>query len=142
MGMYTELNLTFSLEKDTPIQVYNILNYMINGGKFIFDIPNHKLFNTEDLRWEIMLNCTSCYFTDIVASKIELHKCGDYTSVHCHSNFKNYEDEIELFIDWIKSYIHNHDGEKLFLGYSRYEEDENPILYYLYNNNIINKKED
>ena len=34
------------------------------------------------------------------------------------------------FFDWITSYIEK-DGDKTFIGYSLYEEDDEPKLYYV-----------
>lgn len=62
MGMYTEIVLGAALKRDTPKEVIDILNYMIDSE--LEDpkptLPVHPLFDTE--RWEIMLQCDSAYF--------------------------------------------------------------------------------
>ena len=46
------------------------------------------------------------------------------------SDFKNYNGEIGKFFDWITPYIEK-GGDKTFIGYSLYEEDDEPKLYYV-----------
>ena len=46
------------------------------------------------------------------------------------SDFKNYGGEIEKFFDWITTHVEK-DGDKTFIGYSLYEEDDEPKLYYV-----------
>ena len=144
--MYTQFSFTFSLKDDTPIKIINILEYLIDSENnrlpFISMNENDKLFNTKTKRFQYMLNTSSCYFTDISYATLQHNKCGGYSAFHCIASIKNYDNDIELFIDFVKDYIYLHGEEKLFVGWSRYEEDEKPILYYLYDNNIISKKED
>ena len=40
------------------------------------------------------------------------------------------DDDIEKFFDWIKQYLQQ-GYYKTFIGYSLYEEDYEPILYYV-----------
>jgi hypothetical protein len=40
--------------------------------------------------------------------------------------FKNYDNEIDLFLDFIRPYL----VTTGFLGYKRYEEDDDPTLIY------------
>ena len=45
------------------------------------------------------------------------------------SNVKNYDGEIQHFIDWITPCLDKHPGD--FLGFRRYEETEDPTLIYM-----------
>jgi hypothetical protein len=42
------------------------------------------------------------------------------------SSFKNYSDEIKLFLDWIHPYTEGCE----YVGYYRYEVNEDPTLIY------------
>ena len=58
---------------------------------------------------------------------------GWYLTVRC--SFKNYDDEIELFLDWLAPYIETYG----FLGYHRYEEFDDPTLIYKEDGKIVYK---
>lgn len=123
MGMYTELNIGLELSKDTPEEVINIINYMISGeGSDMPTTPNHPLFSTD--RWDFMLTCSSYYFNAQPVHKFEYDEIGECWFLTSISNLKNYNSEIEKFLDWISPYI-NDNG---FFGYMRYEEDDFPTL--------------
>ena len=131
MGMYTELVLGLEIDKDEVI--IQKLNYMLdNTSDDIFiDDPFFKT-----LRWKYMLYCDSYYFDGQADSKLVYDNIADtyYLNVRC--NFKNYDNEIKLFLKWIAPHIIT-DG---FLGYMRYEEDENPTLIYNTADGIIFNK--
>ena len=126
MGMYTELNICVEIA-NVP-KVIDVLKYMLHDIDDKPELFEHKLFETP--RWEYMLCCDSYYFDGQTDSKLfrddlcENHSMY-YLNVRC--NLKNYSSEIELFLDWLSPYIKT-EG---FLGYMRYEEDENPTLIYL-----------
>ena len=46
------------------------------------------------------------------------------------SNLKNYGGEINKFLLWIAPYLHTGADYKEFLGFTRYEEDDDPTLIY------------
>lgn len=125
MGMYTEINCAFSLKKDTPEDVINILEYMMGGANIPPKTPDHYLFR-DDNRWPIMLSCDSYYFDGDQSSSVRYDDIGEQHYVTIRSNLKNYDGEIRAFINWITPYMDMLDGD--FIGYSRYEEDEWPEL--------------
>lgn len=127
MGMYTEFHFNVELKPDTPESVMAILRYMTEGGEEApppvpADVP---LFSCG--RWSHMLRSDSFYF-DMIPHSIVAKKSptvGDwYLSVRC--NLKNYDGEIQKFVAWIMPYIHT----RGFLGFSRYEECDDPTLIY------------
>ncbi len=126
MGMYTELVCAFDLREDVPQNVIDILQYMVSSEKpRNFQIPDHLLFDTT--RWNIMLQCDSFYFPGETYSRIGFDKIsGWWMTIRC--NLKNYDREIQKFIDWIQPYMNTHG----FIGYMRYETEEGPTL--LFNN--------
>lgn len=132
MGMYTELVCAFELENDTPIEVINTIRYMTGQLDKIEKTPNHELFDTD--RWSFMLRSDSYYFEGDTHSAIRLddlykgnqsHLNSYYVTIRC--NLKNYNGEIEKFINWIKLYS----TTKGFIGYKRYKEYEEPTLIFI-----------
>ncbi|WP_331828047.1 hypothetical protein [Bacillus velezensis] len=130
MGMYTELVCAFKLIEETPRSIIEILEFMTGQrDEHPSELPEHNLFS-EDTRWKWMLQSDSYYFDGKTHSKIENDAVvgGCYVSIRC--NLKNYDDEIEKFIDWISPYIQK-DYDHYFIGYERYEEDKEPTLIFV-----------
>jgi hypothetical protein len=80
-----------------------------------------------------MLRSDSYYFDGITNSRLKVDNLipdhpSYYLTIRC--NLKNYNDEIENFIDWLKPYIHK-DQENMFIGYKRYETENDPTLLYV-----------
>ena len=130
MGMYTEFHFNVQLIHNLPKEVENILKYMIgeSDGEDISppDLPNHKLFSTP--RWQVMLMGDSYYFAADTISTLRYDNITNSHFLCIRCSFKNYDSEIELFLDWISPYIEMDSGE--FLGFYRYEMDEIPTLIY------------
>ena len=128
MSMYTEIYVKAVLKEDVDDNVINILNYMLGMDDVEledFEIPSHSLFKTD--RWDSMLRSGSYYNT------VKLFEYNDTSENYClvvRSDFKNYQGEIGKFFDWITPYIEKY-GDKTFIGYSLYDEDDEPKLYYI-----------
>lgn len=123
MGMYTELVLGVELASE-PV-VIDTLKLMLDGDEENKVVTiDHPLFSTS--RWSYMLLCDSFYFDGQTDSKLvyDENSKSYYLNVRC--NLKNYDNEIEKFLDWLCPYIKT-EG---FLGYSRYECDADPTLIY------------
>ena len=123
MGMYTELVLGVELISE-PV-VIDTLKLMLDGDAENKVVTiDHPLFSTS--RWAYMLLCDSFYFDGQTDSKLVYDTISKsyYLNVRC--NLKNYDNEIEQFLDWLCPYIKT-EG---FLGYSRYECDNDPTLIY------------
>lgn len=133
MGMYTELVLGVEIVPDD--NVIGILRHMLDEIDHFDGDYSHPLFETP--RWSYMLNCGSWYFDGQTDSKLFTRKLCDYVAyfLNVRCNLKNYDDEIELFLDWLNPYIKTQG----FLGYYRYEEFENPTLIYKDGENIVYK---
>lgn len=130
MGMYTKLHCNIKIKKDAT-ECIEILKYMLGEKEEIdFEIPKHNFFSKES-RWDFMLKCCSCYFTDSQNSDLKESYYG-YV-LHCDCDFKNYENEIELFLDWISQYGDYNDYYE-FIGYEMYEENKYPNLIYMKTN--------
>lgn len=55
--------------------------------------------------------------------------------VNIRANLKNYDNEIDKFLHWLAPYI---DTEG-FIGYTRYEEYDDPTLIYIDDRDVIYK---
>jgi hypothetical protein len=132
MGMYTELFIATRINADAPdapeADVIKILKYMIGEGPEPAHLPAHRLFNKP--RWSGMLRQASYYFVPTTVHKLEWDSIGNYWSFITFSNFKNYDGEIDAFIDWLGQYVEL-DGGRQMIGYHRYEEEDEPTIIYL-----------
>lgn len=120
MGYYTEIKIECKIHKDAPKELLDVLDYFLNGAYF------------EDQEWDSykpklehpFFNCsryTSCL---VGANCVELEPryftknldTGHY-KLKIHSEFKNYEGEIESFIGLITPYVVGR-KKKQYIGYS------------------------
>lgn len=138
MGMYTEFNIGIAFKKNTPDNIIKILEYLLCGGRVGYEqeeyilgiitrereLAEHEFFKCDN--WDIVLAGYSAYFDGITVSKMELDEMQRKYHLNVRSSIKNYEQEIEKFMDLISPYI---DTEG-FLGYMRYEECDDPTLIY------------
>ncbi len=125
MGMYTEFFFRAPLRKDVDRKFLVQLNETPDSFTPVRGSPEHPFFQCE--RWYMLLRGGSSYHE---TRGFDL-RYDPYRSQHilfCHSSFKNYGGEIARFLDWIDPMVDELPGE--FLGYSLYEEDEQPTLYY------------
>lgn len=128
MGMYTEFHFNVELIENVPQEIIDILNYMLNKGtQEPLPEPDHPLFKTS--RWRRMLRSDSYYFAADTHSTLRYDDIGHsyYLCIRC--NLKNYDNIIEKFIDWIMPYLYQYPED--FLGFSRYENTEQPTLIYM-----------
>jgi len=128
MGMYTELIFGAELKKETPKQVINALKYIIGE---LENKPND--FPLPKGRCEYVLKGCSYYFAVSESlSKIWFDEISKSWKISSRSNIKNYENEIEKFLEWIKPHIERGSGAKDMYAMTIYEEDFEPIIYYLH----------
>lgn len=135
MGMYTELNCALVLHKKTPSHIIQILGDMVRGRReeaeaFVECCPplfSHELFSTA--RWTSLCASASYYFAANEAeSKLRWDETAQDWRLTIRSNLKNYDKEIEKFLDWISPFLQMMPGD--FLGYKMYEEDPFPTLLF------------
>ena len=137
MGDYTQLHLNVNLRRNTPDYVINAIKYMLDDSHKVKEdirFSNHPLFETDRWKWMLLGDCY--YFQGSTASKLSEpeHDWEDYY-LTVNSNFKNYCNEIDLFLDFISPYI----DQEGFLGYQRYNGVDDPTLIY-YRGKIIKYK--
>ena len=128
MGMYTELIFGASLKKNTPKEVIDVLKYMIGDIKEKpIDFPfsgNRSLFLSGSYYFGVCDPVKKLWFDTIDNSY----------KISTRSNLKNYNNEIETFLEWIKPYIESGSGSNNMYAIVTYEEDYEPTIYYLNKN--------
>ena len=130
MGMYTDFCFDVNIKKDVPDDVVAMLNQMRDFDHIdLFDkvVPDHQYFKCD--RWVQIGHCSSAYFPAEPRFIFEKKSYSDDYVLNLRCNLKNYDEEIEHFINWIKPYVDAYPGE--FLGFYRYEEAECPTLVYM-----------
>lgn len=133
MGMYTEFHFNVELKNTGPfhMQVVKTLEFMLAGlsekRDLKFTAPDHPLFRTD--RWHSMLLGDSYYFDADTHSTLRWDSISKSRVLCIRCNLKNYDQEIQKFIDWIKPHVEGHEGS--FLGFYRYEESDDPTLVHL-----------
>ena len=131
MGMYTEIYVKAVLKEGVDDNVINILKYMLGIVDVELEdltIPPHSLFETNN--WHYMLRSGSYYHIPYSVKLFEYNEISNNYYLVVRSDFKNYNGEIGKFFDWIKQYLEQ-DYYKTFMGYSLYEEEYEPTLYYV-----------
>lgn len=138
MGCFTEINVNFDLVKDTPEDVVNIMHYLIltNGNETKPSIlPKHEFFKCD--RWDSIACCFSYYFDGLTNSQMKYDDISKTYRVSIRASLKNYDCEIEKFLDWLLPYIDTNG----FIGYERHEDMDNPTLIYIELDDLLRKKE-
>lgn len=138
MGYYTEFKFRSKLKKDTPREVTDLLHKVIVERDI--GIGDKMLFHSEDVprpeidaeffdcpRWHSLF-LSNNFDPDITGSKF--YKENDQWVLSIHSEFKNYDDEIDFFINWIQNYA-DVDPEHPCVGTIQGEEAEKPYNIFL-----------
>jgi hypothetical protein len=119
MGMYTEIYVNVDLKKDTPKDVINVLQAICDKD------GESEYLEGKPFRWSLLFNNGSYYTPNTECGKLTYDSISEEYSLLGKGDIKNYANEIQEFFDFIKPYCTNH-----FIGYMRYEEDDEPILIY------------
>jgi len=128
MGMYTELIFGANLRSNTPKEVIDTLRYMAGD----IEKPEKLAFETSPGRNPI--NGTSSFYFGVSRPlcKMWFDEISDEWIISSRCNIKNYENEIESFLEWIKPYIDGGSGDRDMYAIKIYEESSEPTIYYLY----------
>lgn len=109
MGDYTELVMGFSLKSDTDKEIIELLKYKLEND----------------------LNKQSEYFgINYSQNTITFDELFDQYIVSIRCSLKNYNHQVQDFIEWIMPHVKSGSGENELLGYYIYEEEESPTLIY------------
>lgn len=129
MGMYTELVLVTKVRGDAPAEVIEALKIMCsNKTKDNSELPqiDHPFFKLGRAAW--MFQNNSYYFVPASVSQFEWNAIGKFWTLIVRCDLKNYEDEIDTFVDWLTPYLYAYEGDHL--GHQRYEEEQRPTLLF------------
>lgn len=123
MGMYTEILIKADVDENAPQEIRWVLEYLFNNVRLPldFEMPEHEFFS-EDHRWRAIGTCNSYYHIPWTNSRYMENR------IFSRSDLKNYNNEVELFFDWIDPYLDESSGQ--CIGYKWYEEDTEPTLVY------------
>ena len=134
--MYTEFVFGARLKKDTPPHIIEMLKVMFRHNERLpekYSDWNDKFPNIRTIPFG-----GSYYFAvQDGLSRLSHDKISEDWTVCIRCNIKNYEDHIMNFMKWLEPYVANGSGNLDFLGYSLYEEDDTPILYYLNDGKVV-----
>ncbi|MEE9238796.1 MAG: hypothetical protein V3U58_04460, partial [Thermodesulfobacteriota bacterium] len=109
--MYTAISVGVQLNDNLQDGVIDVLKYMTSGAQEFeaaryTDSSTHPLFGG-DTRWNVMLRCGSYYFDYQTDFNLIVNTLG-YYYLSGVSNLKNYDNEINLFLDWLCPFINTH----------------------------------
>lgn len=126
--MYTELIFGAKLKKDTPNEVIEALEYMLEEIK-----TKPTNFPLRDGGCEWLFQGGSYYFAvNNSVNKMWLDNIDKQYHISTRSNIKNYKNEIETFLEWIKPHIESGSGNRDMYAIVIYEEQDEPTIYYLH----------
>jgi hypothetical protein len=139
VGHYTELVFKAKLKKDTPENILQLLNRVIVEKDF--GIGDKVLFHSEDVfkpqlshsffkcdRWYMLFVSTNW---DETLQGGLFYKKGEYWNIDLHTEFKNYDNEISHFIDWITPFVVGRQ-KKQYLGFWKSEDCSYQINIYIH----------
>lgn len=130
MGYYTELILGCSLKIDTPQFVIDTLKYL--GGQ-ITKVPEGYPFSDDDSRLDFYFFSRSSYCFGVCNAHFSLTLKDDFKPhfyiLDARCNLKNYNKEIQTFLDWLEPYVDHGSGSQSFYAIVT-PEDGTPIFYY------------
>ena len=134
--MYTEIIFGAWLKEDLPENIIYTINSLINSD--VPDLrsfcqspnsPDHPFFKS-DRPW-LLQSGGSYYFPQVMRTEFKYDIITKKYSLCFRTNIKNYDGEIECFLDWIKPYIESGSGQKDFYAIVCYESNSEPDIYYL-----------
>lgn len=129
MGMYTEFLFQGETKPDLPKDIEVLINYFFNeNSAFRFyvptskNLPDHPFFKCD--RWMLIGHMSSYYFSPFALRQIQKHVREDGgLHVFLLCSIKNYDNEIEQFMNWLDPYMH------FYWNHIWYEENEKPIFF-------------
>lgn len=127
MGMYTEIIFGASLKESTPMDVIGTINVLITGDI----IPACFKLDTR-LRWLLKGGSDSFYFgsRNNPPAVFVFNDISKTWALTFRGNIKNYDNEIEEFLNWIKPWIEKGSGTRDMYAIVTYEEAEEPTIFY------------
>lgn len=129
MGMYTELIFGATLKEKTPTYVTQALDGVINNTVDVKLSDEAKQF-IDEYSLRKLIRCTSYYFgAHINKPSCVFDEISNSWCISFRANCKNYQGEIEKFIEFIKPYVEHGSGLTNIFAIVQYEGDDYPTLY-------------
>lgn len=125
--MYTELIFGAKLKKNTPKEVIDTIKYIIGD---LEKAPENLVFETSSGR-NVLRGCSYYFGVHKAVSEFYYDEINKSWTLSSRANIKNYENEIEQFLRWIKPFIEQGSGSRDIYAITIYEEDFVPDIYYL-----------
>ena len=127
--MYTELIFGATLKENTPTYITQALDSVINDRTNVNLSDEVKQF-IDEYSLSKLIWCTSYYFgSHVNKPSCEFDKIANTWCISFRANCKNYQGEIEKFIEFIKPYVEYGSGPTNIFAIVQYEEDDYPTLY-------------
>jgi hypothetical protein len=139
LGYLTEFYCKFNLRNDTPQNIVSFFKEILIERKIYTD--NNKCFFTSDdvIKPKIehpFFYCKHWYKLMLFTDFNEELKSGNFYQknenwiVEIETDFKNYHDEIENFINFVKPYVYGR-KKKQYIGWWRGESDSQRTNIYI-----------
>ena len=120
MGMYTELIFEGLTKENIPHDIEKIMGYFFGDASLPTIVPEHPFFKTE--RWKQIGHTSSCNHFPLAFRYMEFWTIQNKYILFLRCDLKNYNTEIEQFMDWITPYMEN------IKGWIWYEESKRPLI--------------
>lgn len=124
MGMYTEILIKCNIRSCIGDADRAMLGYMFNAEDEPAVLPDHEFFKTT--RWKSVGRGSSHSHIPWTDSCFGGDQYGIGCALFSRSDLKNYDREIELFFDYLRSLASAFPGE--CIGWQWYEDDDVPTL--------------
>lgn len=129
MGMYTELIFGATL-KNIPTELQQALDCVINDKEVVSQNVEALIdnYNLNKIFWG-----SSYYFGAHRNTPTFVYdEIGKHWVLSTRANCKNYQEEIEKFLDYIEEYVEHGSGPNEIYAYVQYEESDFPTIYSKY----------
>jgi len=126
MGHYTKLRFKAKLHDDTPENIINILDLLINKKDYSQPSEEHQFFKCD--RWQQLF--VSINWDENLQGGLFYKDRSNRWVIDLETEFKNYDLEIDHFFDWIKPFIVGR-KKKQYVGYYRGESMSYQINLYV-----------
>lgn len=120
MGYHTELIFGATLKKSTTEDVVNKIQGLMDG-------------TVEESKWEPLFKNSFSFTGFQQATKKFIKRLDEHYELHIRCEIKNYDREIESFLEWIKPHIAYASGSRDLYAMVIREDDEIPELYHKWN---------